>query len=134
MDLEPLRAHIRSAEGYRDKPYRCPAGKLTIGYGTNIEQISREEAEWLLRHRLDQAIAEVHRRWPWAERMSDVRRQALYDMAYNMGVPTLAQFRKMLGAMEAGDYARAAAEALDSLWARQVGQRARRIAQMIREG
>lgn len=132
--FEHLLADLRESEGLRLEPYRCPAGKLTIGYGTNIETISREEAEWLLQHRVRQAINEVCERWPWVERLTANRRRALFDMAYNMGVPTLAQFRNMLRALEAGDYDVAAAEALDSRWARQVGARAQRIAMLIEEG
>lgn len=134
MTLEPLLAHIREAEGYSATPYRCPAGKLTIGYGTNIEWLDREEAEWLLRHRLEKAVAEVHRRWPWVNRLTEARRSALYDMAYNMGVPGLAGFRKMFAALEVGDYQTAAAEAKDSRWYQQVGRRAVRLVSMIGEG
>jgi lysozyme len=93
MNYEPLLAHIRESEGFRSEPYHCPAGRLTVGYGTMIEHISRDEAEWLLRHRLEVAIEEIRKRWPWTDDLSETRRAALYDMAYNMGVPTLAQFR-----------------------------------------
>jgi len=40
----------------------------------------------------------------------------------------------MLTALEAGEYERAALEALDSKWAKQVGKRADRIATLFREG
>lgn len=148
-----LLPHIRTSEGYSETPYRCPAGRLTIGYGTNIEsldaaeraylgvtsaaqiqRVTREQAEWLLLHRLRGCIQEAHARWPWLSRLSERRRAALYDMAYNLGIPRLAGFRRMLAALEAGDWSRSAAEAMDSAWYRQVGRRGPAVVAMIREG
>jgi lysozyme len=134
MNLEPLYDHTRHSEGLRLKPYRCTANKLSIGYGTNIEEISLEEAEWLMQHRMNKAIAEVHKRWPFVEKMTDNRRLAIYDMAYNMGVPTFAEFKNTWAALEAGDYDKAARCAEDSKWYRQVGPRAVKIVSMIRNG
>ena len=62
------------------------------------------------------------------------RRVALLSMAFNMGGPRLAGFRQMRAAIAAGDWDRAAAEALDSRWARQTGKRAGHIAAMLRSG
>ena len=66
--------------------------------------------------------------------MSDGRQRALANMAFNLGMPTLQRFSRMLRALEAGEYEAAAREALDSRWARQVGARAERIAELFREG
>lgn len=132
--FEKLLEDLRESEGFRSEPYHCSTGHLTVGYGTNIETVSREEAEWLLQHRVRKVIDEVCNRWPWVAKLDANRRRALFDMAYNMGVPTLAQFKNMLSALEKGDFNRASVEALDSRWARQVGQRAIDIAQLIREG
>ncbi|MFD2234837.1 glycoside hydrolase family protein, partial [Phaeospirillum tilakii] len=51
-DPATLRADLIRDESLRLKPYRCPAGKLTIGIGRNLDDvgISREEAETLLDH------------------------------------------------------------------------------------
>ena len=53
-------------------------------------------------------------------------------MAFNMGQPRLAKFKRMIAAIKAGDWDRAAIEALDSRWAAQVGDRATEIAAMLR--
>jgi lysozyme len=53
-------------------------------------------------------------------------------MAYNMGVKGLLKFTDMLTALYEHRYDDAAAAALDSVWARQVGDRATRIANLIR--
>jgi len=63
-----------------------------------------------------------------------VRQAVLVDMAFNLGRAGLASFQKMRAALALGDFERAAAEMLDSLWARQVGRRARELAEMMQTG
>jgi len=55
--MEPLIESLKRHEGLRLKPYLCPAGKLTIGYGRNLEDvgISEEEAAEMLYN--DEAVA-----------------------------------------------------------------------------
>ena len=55
-------------------------------------------------------------------------------MAFNMGVPTLLEFRRMLGALAEKDWDGAAVEMLDSKWARQVGSRANELSELMRRG
>lgn len=33
----PFLARLKKSEGFRAKPYLCPAGRVTIGYGHNLE-------------------------------------------------------------------------------------------------
>jgi len=125
---------LKRDEGLRLKPYKDSEGFLTIGYGTLIEDISEEEAEWLLTHRFDIIMLEAHRQFKWLSGLSGNRREAILNMAYNLGVPRLKQFKNMIAALEDEDYSLAADEALDSKWARQVGSRAVRIAAKLRQG
>ena len=48
-DFIDLMESLKSQEGLRCKPYKCTSGKLTIGYGRNLEDvgISQKEAEYL---------------------------------------------------------------------------------------
>ena len=132
MDRDRLIADLKRDEGFRAKPYRDSEGLLTIGYGTLIEAgISEAEAELLLVHRLEQMIAELVAIHPIAHFPEAVQR-ALCNMAYNLGVVRLSEFRRMWRALEDGYLERAADEALDSKWARQVGSRSERIAELIR--
>lgn len=127
---------IKRHEGFRRTVYTCPAGKQTIGYGRNLEDrgITEAEADMLLRNDIGDVRRELARSWAPFARLDEVRRDALVNMAFNMGVGGLLKFRRMLAALEAGEYATAAAEALDSRWARQVGNRAEEIAGQIRAG
>jgi lysozyme len=124
---------IMRHEGLRLKPYRCPAGKLTIGYGRNIEDngITRDEALFLLRNDLAAARETLDE---LGLDLDPVRQAVLLDMLYNLGAVRFRRFRIMLQAVRAGDFERAAREMLDSRWSHQVGMRAVELAEMMRSG
>ena len=132
---------LRRDEGLRLTPYRDSVGALTIGYGRNLDAkgISRGEAEVMLEHDAAGAAAEVDGALPWSGSLDDARRAVLVNMAFNMGLGVHGQsgllgFTRTLAAVEAGDYDRAAAEMMDSKWARQVGPRAHRLARQMQTG
>jgi lysozyme len=58
----------------------------------------------------------------------------LIEMVFNLGMPRLMGFKKMLSALERKDYEQAAKEMLNSRWSVQVGNRATTMAQMMRVG
>ena len=122
-------------EGLRLKPYRCTAGKLTIGVGRNLDDkgISRDEAMILLRNDIAEVTAQLER-FDWFRALGPVRRKVLIDMAFNLGMGGLMGFQKMIEALERGDYERAADEMIYSRWYRQVGERGRRLERMMRTG
>ena len=55
-------------------------------------------------------------------------------MVFNLGLSRFLNFKKFIDAMEQKDYETAGKEMLDSKWAKQVGDRAKRLKQMIVEG
>jgi lysozyme len=129
-------ADLKRDEGFRARPYRCTAGKLSIGYGRNLDDhgISEAEAGILLVNDVAAAEADLSRLLPWWMSLDQVRRDAIGNMAFNLGSPRLMQFKSMLAAARAGNWDRAAAEAGDSKWADVVGARAVRIQHMLRTG
>ena len=136
MKRSQLVEDIKRDEGFRQHPYRDNQGFLTVGYGTLIEDgISEYEGHLLLYHRLDVVLGELGEKAPVPlDEMPDNVARAVANMAYNLGIPRLLGFKKMWKAIAVKDYETAAKEALDSKWARQVGSRAERIAEMIRRG
>jgi len=122
-------------EGVRRKPYRDSVGRLTIGIGRNLDDvgISEAEARYLLANDLQEIQTELAR-LAWFPPLNSARQMAITDMAFNLGLPRLLNFSRMIAALTANDYAAAATEMLDSRWATQVGARAQELAQIIREG
>ncbi len=136
MDMQAMKRELRQDEGLRLKPYRCTAGRLTIGVGRNLDDVglTENEADYLLENDVGRAMADLDRALPWWRGLSEARQRALVNMCFNMGCSRLRGFKNMLGSLRAGDGIGAAREALASRWADQVGPRAVRIAEMIREG
>jgi lysozyme len=136
MNTDLLAQELTRDEGIRSKPYLDTVGKSTIGVGRNLTDVglSDDEILMLLKNDIDRVLDELDRVLPWFRSMSDNRQRCLANMSFNLGLPTLLQFKATLGAMQAGRYDDAAAGMMDSKWARQVGQRAVRLAQMMREG
>lgn len=127
---------IKQHEGFESSPYHCPAGKLTIGFGTNLEArgISMDEAEYIAKNDIDLISDQLNGQLSWFYLENEARQAALIDMAYNLGVAGLLNFKNMISAFESQDYERAANEAKDSRWYNQVGNRGRRIVEIIRTG
>jgi lysozyme len=133
MNRDRLREDLIRDEGLRAKPYRCPAGKLTIGVGHNIEDngLPAPIIEALLDHDIATSATELDRAIPWWRTLPEPAQRALVNMHFNMGWPRLSQFKRMLRALEARDWQGAAIEARNSAWAGQVGARAHRIAALF---
>ena len=134
MTFDAIMADLQRDEGLRLKPYRDSVGKLTIGFGRNLDDvgITEREAEILLDNDIAKTVADLDRALPWWRDLPPFRQRGLINMAFNLGLPRLLTFKKMLTALEAGDGERAAIEALDSIWAGQVKGRADRIAYLYR--
>lgn len=136
MDYELIKSQLEAHEGVRLKPYEDSVGKLTIGIGRNLEDkgLSRNEAEFLLENDIDQVVRELDKNIPWWSTLPSVQQAVLINMGFNLGVPELMSFRRMLGAIKRHDWEEAAQEMLDSEWASQVGDRASELAGQMRTG
>lgn len=134
MDLSQVRKRLIEHEGIKLKPYHCTAGKLTIGVGRNLDDrgISQATATQMLEEDIEIVLDELKRALPFWDKLEWNYKEALVDLAFNMGVPRLMMFRNMLSAIEADDPAKAAEELLDSRYASQVGKRASNIAALLR--
>ncbi|MBP8273529.1 MAG: glycoside hydrolase family protein [Acidobacteria bacterium] len=134
------RAHLVKAlildEGVRNFPYKDTVGKLTIGVGRNLDDrgLSDQEIGVLLENDIAIVVEELDRHLPWWREMNDVRQRVLANMCFNLGWPKLRGFVNTLAAMQRGDYQVAADGMRASLWARQVGARARRLAREMETG
>ena len=137
-------------EGCVLKPYTCPAGKLTIGVGRNIEDnplteqekralgdymhgITKNGAMLLLRNDVAKCLKDLKTLEFWHK--IDLERQyAMLDMCFQLGFSGLKKFKNMLYFMNLKDYKTASFHCLDSSYAVQTPKRAKRIANLIKEG
>jgi len=131
-----LRSLIKADEGWSATPYRDTEGVLTIGYGTNIEKISKEEGEMLLDSRLKDTMERDLIALDAEELavLNDARLIVYISMLYNMGLGRFCGFKRMRKAVKAENWGDAAKEMLDSRWRHQVGKRAERLAAIMRTG
>ena len=127
--IEDVAKQIKIDEGFVSTPYECTAGKITIGYGRNIEDngITREEAEMLLRNDIQSTRGELSSKFDWFLLMPYDKQAVLINMCFNLGLTRLLKFKKMLAALKVKDYKEASIQMLDSKWAEQVGERATRL-------
>ena len=134
MNKHAVARQLLIDEGLRLKPYRCTAGKLTIGVGRNLDDrgITEPEAMELLNNDIRRVWGELMTTIPWAIRAPEAVQDVLVNMGFNLGLGGLLGFKRTLAHLEAGAYQQAADAMLDSRWAEQVGERAQRLARQIR--
>ncbi len=143
---------LTADESFRAYPYNDSQGNLLIGYGTllssglssaerdylgdtNIHSgITKEQGSWLLRHRLDQHVRELKRRWPYFCDQPPRVKIALANMVYQLGVGGLLVF-DFLDHLVNKQYDMAIDSLRGTLWARcQTSARAQRIIDDLQRG
>ena len=138
--------HLSAEEGLRTEPYKDHLGYWTLGIGHLIDRrkggalpswvrsfpITEDEAELLLKDDIFPIEEELAHKLPWWDRLTPVRQAVLISMAFQMGVSGLLKFRRTLETIGRGEYHLAAAQMLESKWARQTAGRAGRLAQAMR--
>lgn len=130
VEAVPLTARVivraaalcRRFEGFRARPYLCPAGVWTIGYGsTRYEDgravqpsdpaISQERAEELLQLELARSLAQLLATSPGLTSAPEGVLAALLDFVYNLGIGRY-RASTLRRKAEAFDWTAAAAELL----------------------
>jgi lysozyme len=122
-------------EGLKLKPYKCTAGKLTIGIGRNIEDngITEAEARMMLRYDIEVARSPLLK-FKWFTELNQPRQDAIINLVFNLGLPRFLKFKKTISYLQKHDYEGAATEMINSTWAKQVGERALELASIIVSG
>ena len=133
--LTIAKALLRDHEGWRDTPYKCTAGKLTICYGHNLEDnpLTPDVGEYILHSDVMECMGDLQT-FPWWDDLSENRKAAMIDMRFCLGPNRFRKFKKMLVALDQKNYPWAAREVLDSLFASQTGRRAEKIASLLEDG
>jgi lysozyme len=131
--IKKLKAQLERHEGKRKLAYKCPAGKITVGIGRNLEDkgLSDDEIYYLLGNDIKDLQKEFEK-IDWYRKLSKARKCIMLNMAFNMGIAGLLKFRNMIQAIKAGDYNKAADEMQNSKWYAQVRKRADELVKQFR--
>ena len=99
--------------------------------GTKITETRCDE---LLFRDLNIVLSECEDRFHnnWIDWPDEVK-LIIANMAFNLGLTRLVKFKKMFAALNEGDYKKASEEGLDSRWAKQVYNRAKRLMNRLRD-
>ncbi|MCL1485137.1 glycoside hydrolase family protein (plasmid) [Marinobacter sp. M3C] len=135
MDRRLLTSQLERHEGLRLKPYLDTVGKLTVGFGRNLDDvgISRGEAELMLKNDIDKVELQLNEVDEYRS-LDSIRQTVIANMCFNLGFNGLMHFKRMWKAIGKQKYAAAAREMLDSKWANQVGARAVELSEIMRTG
>lgn len=133
-----LKSQLKRDEGKRNKVYKDSKGNCTIGYGHKDNDLdpmtywSDEECDYNLDLDIEYSGQVLVHNLPWVTGLSGARRRVLHNMTFNMGIGKVILFKKTLYYIQSGYYSAAADEMLDSLWATQVGDRAKRLSKQMK--
>ena len=136
MDTERMVDELVRDEGMRLRVYTDSVGVATIGVGRNLRDtgITMEEAYHMLHNDLDRVQVDLDEHLPWWRNLDEVRQRVMVNLCFNLGIERLLGFHRTLTLIETHRYSEAATELSMSKWHQQVGERALRLEEMMRNG
>ena len=126
---------IKEHEGLVLKPYKCPVGKLTIGYGHNLEDngLTKTACEYILIEDLEEAKKNFYAVFTkdFFDTLKDNQKIALIDMMFNLGLSRFLTFKKFILAVKQRNFDRASVEIIHSKAYTQAKRRYQLLAEQI---
>ena len=144
MDIEKLREQLKIDEGCVYEIYNDHLGYPTFGIGhlviesdpENGEEIGTPVSESRVIEAFEQDVETVLSDcailYPDFDELPEEVQQIVANMMFNLGRPRLSKFAGMKRGVDSQDWDAAADEMVDSRWSRQVGARAERLVQRMR--
>ena len=135
-----LIAQLKVDEGVEPCAYQDHLGFWTVGVGRLIDKrkpgagLRPSEIDFLLQNDVDDRIDQLTRRLQWFQNLDDARKGVLLNMAFQMGVDGLLGFKNTLKLIEDGHYPEAAEAMMQSKWAQQMPNRAKKMALQMETG
>ena len=126
---------IKEHEGLVLKPYKCPVGKLTIGYGHNLEDngLSQSVCEYILIEDIEEAKKNLYAVFTkdFFDTLKDNQKIALIDMMFNLGLSRFLTFKKFILAVKQRNFDRASVEIIHSKAYTQAKRRYFKLAEQV---
>ena len=144
MDIEKLREQLKIDEGCVYEIYNDHLGYPTFGIGhlviesdpENGEEIGTPVSESRVIEAFEQDVETVLSDcailYPDFDELPEEVQQIVANMMFNLGRPRLSKFVGMKRGVDSQDWGAAADEMVDSRWYRQVGARAERLVERMR--
>ena len=139
MDIDRVRKQLEIDEGVVYEIYNDHLGYPTFGIGHLVrktdpeyglmvgDSVSKERVQEAFEADLSVACNECSILYYDWHKFPDEVQEILVNMMFNLGRPRLSKFRNMKKALDKRDWKLAAVEGRDSLWYRQVSNRAERL-------
>jgi lysozyme len=142
MNIDKLKEQIKHSEGVRTTAYKDTLNNWTTGVGHLIrlpdeeylleKELKEEEVDQIFITDLNQAIDDA-RKFISQDSIPEEAFFVVVDMAFNLGLPKLMRFQNFQQALRDKDFVQASFKMLDSLWAKQLPNRSKRLAKQMRD-
>lgn len=128
--------NIYLEESYRAFPYKDTDGNWTLGIGWNIftRGCNLKIATFACKEHISESDQDLTNNLSFYNQLDEVRKAALIDMAFNMGIKNLLGFQNMLKAIQENNWDTASKECLNSSYGTKLKSRAQKIAKMLLTG
>jgi len=145
MNVEKLREQLKIDEGCVYEIYNDHLGYPTFGIGHLVRESDPENGSPLgaevSEDRVNEAfdadveivLSDCNTLYPDFDDLPEEAQQIIANMMFNLGRPRLSKFVGMKRGVDEKDWNSAADEMVDSRWYRQVGARAERLVNRMRE-
>ena len=145
MNVEKLREQLKIDEGCVYEIYNDHLGFATFGIGHLVREsdpengspvgtkVSEDRVADAFDDDIGIVLSDCNKLYPDFEDLPEEAQQIIANMMFNLGRPRLSKFVGMKRGVDAKDWDSAADEMVDSRWYRQVGARADRLVNRMRE-
>ena len=145
MNVNALREQLEIDEGVKYEIYLDHLGYPTFGIGHLIKESDPEHGQDVgtavtsdrvaeaFESDLEGVLSDCRKLYPNIDDLPEEAQQIIANMMFNLGRPRLSKFVGMKRGVDDGDWNAAADEMVDSRWYRQVGARAERLVNRMRD-
>lgn len=133
MTHDRLKKLLIKHEGEKFKPYKCTAGKLTIGIGHNLDDkgISKAVSDLLYKEDIAEVIDDLHIIFNNFDELPENIQLVLADMRFQLGGSGFRKFKQLINAVNNYNWVEMINQMRDSSWFKQVPNRVNDLMNMV---
>ena len=131
---------LNGDEGRKACVYQDHLGYWTIGVGRLVDArkpgagLRPKEMDYLLANDVEDRVQQLTQRLSWFTQLDEARQGVLLNMSFQLGVDGLLGFKNTLALVQQGKYTEASTAMLQSKWAGQTPERAKRLSKQMATG